>query len=90
MKKATAIPREATTPLLKRVATWEEWEQGRAARRVIAERITGGKTLRRKAGDPRKDALLRRLYAGERGMPFPPQVGAAGVAGEGAPVEGTI
>jgi len=33
-------------------------------------RITGGKILRRVAGNPRKDRLLRRLYQGERGLSF--------------------
>lgn len=52
------------------VATWEEWERGRAARRALSRRITGGKILRRKEGDPRKDRLLRALNGGERGLPF--------------------
>ncbi|MEO7724905.1 MAG: hypothetical protein ABIU29_09505 [Chthoniobacterales bacterium] len=30
---------------LPRVATWEEWESGRAARRAFSRRISGGKTL---------------------------------------------
>ena len=50
----------------------EQWEAGRAARRALAMQITGGQPLRRKAGDPRKDALLRQLCAGERGLPFGP------------------
>ena len=58
---------------LPRVATWEEWERGRAARRALSLRVTGGKILRRaSSGDPRKDALLRELNHGERGMPFLP------------------
>ena len=55
---------------LGRVATWEEWEQGRAARRALSRKITGGKPLRRAAGNPRKDRMLRALNNGERGMPF--------------------
>ena len=55
---------------LPRVATWEEWESGRAARRALSRQISGGKLLRRPSGDPRKDACLRRLNNGERGLPF--------------------
>lgn len=57
---------------LPRVATLEQWEAGRAARRALSMQITGGRPLRRKAGDPRKDVLLRQLFAGERGLPFGP------------------
>ncbi len=57
---------------LPRSCTWEEWEAGRPARRALAQKITGGKILRRAAGNPRKDALLRKLNNGERGLPFPP------------------
>lgn len=64
--KLCPIP-PATLP---RVASWEEWENGRAARRELSRRITGGKTLRRKRGDPRKDRLLRALNRGARGLPF--------------------
>jgi hypothetical protein len=56
--------------MLPRVATWDEWEAGRSARRALIRRFTGGKILRRAAGNPRKDALLRRLNQGERGLPF--------------------
>ena len=59
-------------PRLERVTTWDEWERGRAARRVVCERITGGRELRRPTGDPRKDALLRGLNDGRRGLPFKP------------------
>ncbi len=57
---------------LPRIATWEEWEAGRAARRALAMRITSGKILRRPDGHPRKDRLLRAIYDGERGPPFAP------------------
>jgi hypothetical protein len=57
---------------LERKTTWEEWERGRAARRAACDRVTGGRELRRPAGDPRKDALLRAINNGERGLPFPP------------------
>ncbi len=55
---------------LPRVAGWEEWERGRAARRELSRQLTGGKFLRRAVGNPRKDRLLRALNEGERGMPF--------------------
>jgi hypothetical protein len=55
---------------LPRAATWEEWESGRAARRALARKITGGKVLRRAQGNPRMDRLLRTLKQGERGLPF--------------------
>jgi hypothetical protein len=55
---------------LPRVATWQQWEDGRAARRALSTGIAAGNILRRKAGHPRKDALLRQLCGGERGHPF--------------------
>lgn len=58
--------------VLPRIATWEEWEAGRARRRALAMKISGGKILRRASGNPRKDALLRDLNRGERGLPFTP------------------
>lgn len=57
---------------LPRTATLEEWEAGRAARRALFLWVNGGRSLRRAAGDPCKDALLRQLFAGERGLPFGP------------------
>ena len=76
MSKRTFLDDGGTTavssriPTLPRVCTWEQWEAGRAARRKLAMQITGGKILRRRAGNPRKDLLLRRLNNGERGLPF--------------------
>lgn len=58
------------SPMLRRVTTWDEWEAGRAARRALAMQITVGRILRRVSGNLRKDALLRRLNCGERGLPF--------------------
>lgn len=58
------------TPRLERATTWQEWERGRAARRAVCDRVTAGRELRRPAGDPRKDALLRRINGGERGRTF--------------------
>lgn len=59
-------------PILQRVTTWEEWERGRAARRARCDELNGGRDLRRAAGDPREDALLRQLNNGARGLPFGP------------------
>jgi len=60
----------ARPPILERQTTWAAWELGRAARRAVVDRITGGRVLRRPSGDPRKDLLLRELNEGERGQPF--------------------
>ena len=67
-------PSDLPSPIvpLSRTVTVEEWEAGRAPRRTLSMQVTGGQPLRRKTGDPRKDALLRRLFAGERGLPFGP------------------
>ena len=56
--------------MLTRIISWEDWEKGRAARRAVVVKATGKTELRRPSGDPRKDALLRKLNNGERGMPF--------------------
>ena len=61
---------KADPPTLPRSASWAEWESGRAARRKLSQELSGGKILRRKQGDPRKDRLLRTLNSGERGLPF--------------------
>jgi hypothetical protein len=71
MKNSKPIEPQSILPL-PRKTTWQEWERGRAARRALAMRITGGKILRRASGHPRKDRLLRQLYDGERGLPFLP------------------
>lgn len=63
---------ESSPSKLERMTTWDEWERGRAARRAACLGITGGRELRRPAGDPRKDALLRELNEGRRGLPFKP------------------
>lgn len=68
--KAGSSVTETSAAQLPRATTWEEWERGRAARRAIALRVTGGKELRRRSGNPRKDRLLGRLYRGQRGLPF--------------------
>jgi hypothetical protein len=67
--KAPSDGSSRTSPL-PRVATWDEWECGRAARRELSRRISGGRVLRRNRGNPRKDRLLRALNGGERGLPF--------------------
>ena len=55
---------------LPRKASVAQWQAGRAFRRPLATRLNGPAPLRREAGDPRKDAVLRRLNAGERGARF--------------------
>ncbi len=57
-------------PSLPRIATWEDWEAGRAARRALSSTLTAGQPLRRAAGNPRKDRLLRLLNQGQRGLPW--------------------
>lgn len=61
---------DEAAPKLTRVISWEDWEKGRARRRAVCERLNDGRILRRQAGDPRKDAILRRFNNGERGAPF--------------------
>ncbi len=53
---------------LPRVASMDQWLAGMAGRRKLAERVSGGRSLRRTVGsDPQKDAVLRALNGGERG-----------------------
>lgn len=59
-----------TKGYLPRVATVEEWQAGRAAHRLVCMMVNGPDPIRRKAGDPRKDAVLRQLNGGERGARF--------------------
>ena len=49
--------------------SYEDWLKGRRARREISQRVAPG-ILRRKTGP--KDARLRKLFNGERGLPFTP------------------
>jgi len=78
MNSSSSTSQSECVPVLPRVVSWEEWEAGRAARRAVAMRITDGKILRRAEGNPRKDRLLRRLYQGERGLPFQTDAGFGG------------
>ena len=48
---------------------WEDWLQGRRARRQTGERV-GPKVIRRPRSS--SDQRLRPLYDGERGLPFTP------------------
>lgn len=57
-------------PVLGYKISRSDWEKGRATRRAIALAAVDNAPLRRTEGDPRKDAILRTLNAGERGMPF--------------------
>ncbi len=47
--------------------TWEEWQQSRAARRAVAERI-GPAVIRRTASS--SDVRLRNAFNGQRGPAF--------------------
>lgn len=68
MKSQSDPSRASVGAPLPRVATLEEWERGRPARRALSRRISGGKILRRTRGNPRKDRLFRELNNGERGL----------------------
>lgn len=48
---------------------WEDWLRGRRARRETSKQVAPGIVRRqRSSGDPR----LRKLFKGERGLPFTP------------------
>ena len=49
--------------------SWEDWLKGRRFRRGMGERVAPG-VLRRKSSS--KDRRLKRLFKGERGLPFTP------------------
>lgn len=49
--------------------SYEDWLKGRRARREISQRVAPG--IRRRESGP-KDARLRELFNGERGLPFTP------------------
>jgi hypothetical protein len=57
-------------PVLGYKISRDDWEKGRATRRAISRAAVDKAPLRRTEGDPRKDAILRSLNNGERGMPF--------------------
>ena len=47
--------------------SWEDWLRGRRARRQTGNRVAP-ETIRRP--DSSSDRALRRIYGGERGLPF--------------------
>ena len=49
--------------------SWEDWLKGRRFRREMGERVAPG-VIRRKSSS--KDRRLKRLFKGERGLPFTP------------------
>ena len=49
--------------------SWEDWLKGRRFRREMRKRVAPG-VLRRKSSS--KDRRLKRLFKGERGLPFTP------------------
>lgn len=60
--KAPSIP-------INEVLSWEDWLKGRRWRRELGNRVAAP-VIRRKAGS--SDPRLRRLFQGERGLPFAP------------------
>ena len=58
-----------STAKLKTDWTWEEWEQSRAARRAVTERI-GPPVVRRRESS--SDRRLRQAFQGQRGPEFKP------------------
>ena len=70
MDQSPEPPASLPEGYLPRVATVEEWQAGRAARGLLCLMVNGPDPIRRKAGDPRKDAVLRQLNGGERGARF--------------------
>jgi hypothetical protein len=49
--------------------SWENWLKGRRFRRELSKRVAPG-IIRRKSGS--KDKRLKKLFKGERGLPFTP------------------
>ena len=49
--------------------SWEDWLKGRRFRREMGDRVAPG-VIRRKHSS--KDRRLKRLFKGERGLPFTP------------------
>ncbi|MCL4787014.1 MAG: hypothetical protein KJ070_09520 [Verrucomicrobia bacterium] len=49
--------------------SYEDWLKGRRYRRELSERVAPG-IIRRKSSS--KDRRLRKLFIGERGLPFTP------------------
>lgn len=52
-----------------RPISWADWLRGRRARRETSKLVAPG-VVRRAASS--SDKRLRRLFGGERGLPFPP------------------
>jgi hypothetical protein len=54
---------------LDKAISWEDWLRGRRARRETSKLVAPG-TARRNSSS--KDRRLRKLFGGERGLPFTP------------------
>ena len=54
-----------------RPISWEDWLRGRRARRETSQLVAPG-VIRRKSSS--KDRRLKKLFNGERGLPFIPTV----------------
>jgi hypothetical protein len=62
---------ENQVPVIRKgqVMSWEDWLKGRRARRETSNRVAPG-SIRRESSS--SDRRLRKLYNGERGLPFTP------------------
>jgi hypothetical protein len=60
--KAPSIP-------MNEVMSWEDWLKGRKWRRELGNRVAR-EVIRRPSGS--RDGRLRKLFDGERGLPFTP------------------
>jgi hypothetical protein len=51
------------------VMSWEDWLRGRGARRETSKRVAPGIVRRERSSSDRR---LRKLFKGQRGLPFTP------------------
>ncbi|MSR64992.1 MAG: hypothetical protein EXS18_04335 [Verrucomicrobiae bacterium] len=65
MNSKSKIP---SIPIDKPIA-WTDWLKGRKARRELSLRVAPGGTRRKQSSSDRR---LRKLFNGERGLPFRP------------------
>jgi hypothetical protein len=67
MKKPKLSISGVPTIPMNEVMSWEDWLKGRCARRETGKLVTP-EIIRRPTGS--KDKRLRKLFNGERGLPF--------------------
>lgn len=65
MNSESSIP----TWQIREAISWEDWLKGRRFRRELGNRVAP-EIIRRKSGS--KDRRLKKLFKGERGLPFTP------------------